>query len=278
MTPGEDHRVHGACMRRGELPVDSRGLEHHRCSDVHVSAVSVQSRSGPEFLGLSRCAGCYSHQQLRWGGGDGGESSSSAEDSGPEMDSESEAESSSSSSSSSCGPVVAEPPQEGEGEEHSPAPGGSAGHDGGGQVEAGGTENGTSQQVLPPRLIPLSHLPRPPRVVSTLHLQVQKTPSTDATCWRERAEEPINTIQPHLGSPWRRGSQIRSQQRQDQLQLLHQQHVFMSARGQTWPTLSLPVMHLPQLVPSLQAAHTRHSHLYTCTPQTCWYCWQFADM
>ncbi|XP_023249262.1 uncharacterized protein LOC111644583 [Seriola lalandi dorsalis] len=154
-----------------------------------------KSRSGPEFLGLSRCAGCYNQKasSMPRRGGDG-ESSSSAEDSGPEVDCESESESSSSSSCS--GPVVAETPET---ERSSPECGG---EDGAGREETGETTSQRQQDdnkkrrmiqsaplvqsfslpsSLPPNLTPLSFLPRPPGVVSTLHLEVLPENHSDNT-------------------------------------------------------------------------------------------------
>ncbi|XP_069574914.1 AP-3 complex subunit beta-2-like isoform X2 [Brachyistius frenatus] len=98
-----------------------------------------KSRSGPDVLSLSPCAACYNQKgryTSRWGRD--GESSSSAEDSGPEA--ESEAESESSSSSSSC--AAAETP-----ERTSPVGGGDAEEEPGGG--GGGGEEEDEEEETP---------------------------------------------------------------------------------------------------------------------------------
>ncbi|XP_040905998.1 lateral signaling target protein 2 homolog [Toxotes jaculatrix] len=269
-------------------------MERPRGSAEDPSADSPQqpkSRSGSECLGLSRCAACYNQKanSMSRRGGDG-ESSSSAEDSGPEVDNESEAESSSSSSCSE--PVAAETPEKPETEKHSPVCGDAAEpesggedgdkedsdeEDGDGQKERGHTSereqdpNRTKGMIrraplvksfsLPPsftpRLIPLSLLPRPPTIVSTLHLQVLPEKRKDDTVFTirqhlseredEKTEEGYggrgggrlgsmnNLLLPQpfqweqMGLPWQQRSQPPLQQHQYQQQ---QQHQLMSYQYQ----------------------------------------------
>ncbi|GLD69656.1 lateral signaling target protein 2 homolog [Lates japonicus] len=127
---------------------DSRGLTEDHSED---GPKQPKSRSGHEFLGLSRCAACYNQKANMFRRGDDGDTSSSAEDSGPEVDSESEAESSSSSSSS--GHIEAETPEGPETESHSPVCGDVAepeprGEDGDREEEMG--ETSERQQGLSP--------------------------------------------------------------------------------------------------------------------------------
>ncbi|XP_022603904.1 uncharacterized protein LOC111223886 [Seriola dumerili] len=203
-----------------------------------------KSRSGPEFLGLSRCAGCYNQKASsmpRWGGD--GESSSSAEDSGPEVDCESESESTSSSSCS--GPVEAETPET---ERSSPVCGG---EDGAGREETGETSSQRQQDEnkkrrmiqraplvksfsLPssftPNLTPLSFLPRPPGVVSTLHLEVlpeKHSDNTFVTIRRHLSERESTGCQDNISNPetspsrWRPGESQRDSSSGDHEYLNH---------------------------------------------------------
>ncbi|TKS85961.1 hypothetical protein D9C73_019381 [Collichthys lucidus] len=139
----------------------------------------TMSDSGPVFLGLSRCANCYKHKAISWRGVDG--ESSSSEGSGPDAESEEEEESSSSSSCSEkdSSDVLEESETEkpsaesGDREETS-------------EVQEDKSSRKASTQRAPlvksfslpasftPRLIPLSLLPRPQAVVSTLNLQIKK--------------------------------------------------------------------------------------------------------
>ncbi|CAB1457750.1 unnamed protein product [Pleuronectes platessa] len=174
-------------IRGGEkttgLMSESRDLTDDQSADTNTH---LKTRSSPVPLSLARCAACYNHKSstVSWRG-DAGESSSSAEDSGPEVeDEESEAESSSSSSSSCRSSVTEEPEPERSGdaaEEESRGDGGEGGGGGGGGGGEGGDETvETSNRQedkneppsLTPHLLPRSFLPRPPQVVSTLHLQV----------------------------------------------------------------------------------------------------------
>ncbi|XP_028279818.1 uncharacterized protein LOC114447629 [Parambassis ranga] len=175
----------------------SRGPQSHSAEpakDQHAdSAQQAKSRLGPAFQSLSRCSACYNHNKnskRRWGGGS--ESSSSAEDSGPDVEVDSEEE-----SSSSCSSVEDLAAETSETERQSAAHEDAAepepeGQDVNGRqetretVQSQGNEKqakGTTRRAplvksysLPasfnPRLVPVSLLPRPPRVISTLHLQV----------------------------------------------------------------------------------------------------------
>ncbi|XP_053292038.1 pleckstrin homology domain-containing family A member 3 isoform X1 [Pleuronectes platessa] len=179
-------------IRGGEkttgLMSESRDSTDDQSADTNTQ---LKTRSSPVPLSLARCAACYNHKSstVSWRG-DAGESSSSAEDSGPEVeDEESEAESSSSSSSSCRSSATEEPEPERSGdaaEEESRGDGGEGGGGGGGGGEGGGggggggeggdetveTLNRQEPPSLTPHLLPRSFLPRPPQVVSTLHLQV----------------------------------------------------------------------------------------------------------
>lgn len=259
---------------------------------LHLISLSVQSRSGPEFLGLSRCAACYNQKagSMCRRGGDG-ESSSSAEDSGPEVDSESEAESSSSSScSGEASSEILENPSPVSGDAAEP-------ESGDGQEETGVTRRAplVKSFSLPnsfsPHLSPLSLLPRPHTVVSTLRLQVlsQKHDAADALCivkqhLPEREEQKTggsngggrgginNLLPPQTGLPWQ---QPTSQQHQ----LSHQQPPHfppLSAQGQRSPPSlrTLPMFHPPTLYTHpLQAPNAPQTHLHALTPQPCWYCY-----
>ncbi|XP_070697621.1 bromodomain-containing protein 4-like [Pempheris klunzingeri] len=216
----------------------STGLQSHSGDSTQdQDADSPKSTSGPEFLSLSRCAACFNlkaNSMPRWGGD--GESSSSAEDSGPEVDLESEAESSSSSSSCSGGPLS---DREMQGAEKPPE---SGGQDGDGREETGETlesqddkskKNGVTRRAplvksfsLPtsftPRLSPQSLLPRPHRVISTLNLQVLPHNYNDAFFIVQQQEmeesnsagrEGVNNLMPPLpfpsqqtGLPWQQRS------------------------------------------------------------------------
>ncbi|KAG7228402.1 hypothetical protein INR49_007574, partial [Caranx melampygus] len=181
------NRTMSGSVRGRDRPI--RGQSEDKSEDAS-GPKQPKSRPGPEFLGLSRCAGCYNQKASSMPrlGGDG-DSSSSAEDSGPEPESESESESTSSSSSSCSRPVVAETP-----EIPAPAPGGRSSPAEGDraeeeeEVEVEEDKNEKSRRVMIRRaplvksfslpssltlhLTPLSLLPRPPQIISTLHLEV----------------------------------------------------------------------------------------------------------
>ncbi|XP_039995340.1 PH domain-containing protein DDB_G0275795-like [Xiphias gladius] len=287
----------------------------------------TESRSGPEFLGLSRCAACYNQKAsaMPRRGGDW-ESSSSGEDSCPEVDSESEAESSSDSSCS--GHVAAETP-----ERRSPVCGDAAepesrGEDGDGQGETGEAserlqdKNGTQGAIrraplvrsfspppsLTPHLTPLSLLPCPAKVVSTLHLQVlpeehtndaffairrhlseREDEKTEESCARGGAGHTNNLLLPQpfqwqqMGLPWQQVSQPTLQEDQyyyQQQQQQQQQHWQMSYQYQQQPPQHFPpltaqgqVLHPPTLHTPLWAPNAPPAHLHALTPQPCWYCY-----
>ncbi|XP_030012592.1 nuclear localization sequence-binding protein-like [Sphaeramia orbicularis] len=107
-------------------------------SSKNQSAVDLRqpkSKSGPEFLGLTRCAGCYNqNQNSSQGRGDSSETSSTSEDSSSsesESESESEAESSCSDGCSDQG--LSETDEKPEAEEDSPVSAVAAESVGGGQ-------------------------------------------------------------------------------------------------------------------------------------------------
>uniref|UniRef100_UPI003AAF5492 protein phosphatase 1 regulatory subunit 1C n=1 Tax=Centroberyx gerrardi TaxID=166262 RepID=UPI003AAF5492 len=119
----------GGARRKGVLSrgasqqsVDSGGSVENQSAD---SLKLHKSGSGPEFLGLSRCAACYNPQgrcMPRWGGDDS-ESSSATDGSGPDCDWDSDDPESSSDSSCSSGPASAGTPQKPAAEQDSPGSG-----------------------------------------------------------------------------------------------------------------------------------------------------------
>ncbi|KAL7383569.1 hypothetical protein ABVT39_013655 [Epinephelus coioides] len=154
--------------------VESGGSAEDQSED---SLTQPKSESGPEFLSLFRCTHCYN---LRWE--DDSESSSSAEDSGSEVDWETEAESRSSCSELAFSEI-----------RNINAESGGKDGDGGEMSEIQEAKNKKMTQRAPlinssslpnspgPHLTPLSLLPHPHTVVSTLHLQVlsQKQDNND---------------------------------------------------------------------------------------------------
>ncbi|XP_067466768.1 uncharacterized protein [Thunnus thynnus] len=298
-----------------------------------VESPKQKSTSGPEFLSLARCAGCYNHQKnskFRWG--DDSESSTSDED--LEADLESEPESSCSSSSSDQ--VLDEIPEKPATEEPSAVSGDAAepqsgGLDGDGQV--GETSESQEDKKRTKRVIqraplvksrslpdsfthhltPMSLLPRPPRVVSVLNLQVlQQKPDSDTfykLCRHlpEREEGKTeeskggikNPLPPQPFQQWQQGlpgqrrSETTSQQHQyqpQQLPHLHQQpphqlsHQYqlqqqpqlfspLLAQGQRLPPPPPPS--LPVFPPpTLHSFLQAPTHLHALAPQTCWYCYR----
>nr|XP_019942429.1 PREDICTED: probable serine/threonine-protein kinase samkC [Paralichthys olivaceus]XP_019942439.1 PREDICTED: probable serine/threonine-protein kinase samkC [Paralichthys olivaceus]XP_019942448.1 PREDICTED: probable serine/threonine-protein kinase samkC [Paralichthys olivaceus] len=267
--------------------------------DPSADRTTLQSRPGPEHLSLSRCAACYNikSSSVTWRG-DHGESSSSAEDSGPEVDDESETDSSSSSSSRNETP---EPERSGDAAEDESRGGGGGGEDG---DETGETSNRREEKNKPssltPHLIPLSFLPRPPQVVSTLHLQVfPQNRGDDETFFSIRQRRPegeeeetqeryrgrgggggrgggsINRLMPQqppqcqqMMLPWQRRSQPTVQQHHHQQQRPKPRQ--LSAQGQRSP----PPSHTrpPTLCTPLWAPNPPHTHLHALTPQPCWRC------
>lgn len=198
----------------------------------------IQTNSGTNLLGLSRCAGCYNHSasSTHWRGG-GGDSSSSAEDSGSEGHCESDAESSSSSDASGHVAAAAREPDT---EQVSGEAAGSRD----GDARTGGL---TGRAPLVKSLsLPLSQAPppppRPPRMVSTLQLQVlpeqQRLPA--------RRHETTGRLQAaqwqQMGLPWQLGHQFQQQQ----VTHLFQHFPPCSARGPTIPP-PLPVLQPPTL-------------------------------
>lgn len=229
-------------------------------------SLSVQFRSGPGFLSLSRCAACYNQKKssTSWQGGDG-ESSSSAEDSGPELDSESEAESSSSSSSS--GGALSEILEKPETEKPSSLSGDAAGPESGGKDADGREEMGETSESqedknkskgvtlraplvksfslssFTPNLIPL--LPRSDTIVSTLNLQVlPQTHASDAFYIVKQHEEKTeegaggggegvnHLLPPQTGSQWQQWSQPTLQQHQLSYQYQQQPHQVLHQQQQ----------------------------------------------
>ncbi|XP_035847975.1 uncharacterized protein LOC116061656 isoform X2 [Sander lucioperca] len=271
---------------------------------TRMKTVQNKKRSGPQVGGLSRCAACYKQNASsmhRWG--DDGESSSSAEDSGPEVDLESEAESSSSSSSSSSSYSEKASPVPGDGADAE-----SGVKDGDGRDEASRSQEDKSRAKRPrrsplvksfslptsltPHLTPLSLLPRPQTVVSTLHLQVlsqddgdcfyivkQQLPGREEeekTGESHRGREGINSGQPpqafqsqQTGLSWQQRSHPTLQQHQLSYQQQHQQHFSpLSAQAQRLPPPrhTLPVPHPPMLHTPLQILDATQTHLHA--PQT----------
>lgn len=238
----------------------------------------------------------------------GGDSSSSAEDSGPEADSESEAESS--SSSSCCLSEVPERTENGDAAETD-----SGGEDGDGREETGETKGATLRAPL----VKSFSLPTPPpsllphKVVSILNLQVlssshhhdddddhddedtfyfikrQKTEESDTAAGREGIDilpppQPFQSQQTWL--PWQQWSQPASQQHHQPPYQYHQQHQQhqqhqppffppLSDQGQRLPPPlhTLPVFHPPAPHKPLQAPNPPQTHLHALTPQPCWCCY-----
>ncbi|CAK6976754.1 protein phosphatase 1 regulatory subunit 1C [Scomber scombrus] len=279
-----------------------------------------KSKSGPEVINLSRCAGCYNHKKIARLH-HGGESSSSAEDSGPDADSESEAESSFSSSSSEQADVeeVSAVPEDAA----EPEP-----ESGGQEVDAGQAEETSESQEdrkrkrefvqrnpfvksfsLPSsfthRLTPLCQLPRPPRIVSILNLQVEQQEHNSDTFFPlrqrpspQRKEDkteggsaagginnnPLPPLPFQQGLPWQRGSHPTSQQHQYQQQQLSHQYrpqqrlqLFppLPAQGQRLPPVLPPPHSLPVLPPQMlhnppQAPNVPRTHRHALAPETCW--------
>ncbi|XP_047459905.1 WW domain-binding protein 11-like [Mugil cephalus] len=276
--------------------------------DAHSPKTS-KPRSSPDVPSLSRCAACY-NSVPRWGGN--GESSSSAEDSGPEIDCESEPESSSSSSSSGgSGDALADTPEQPEAERQTPECG---------QPKSGGQDGDETQETvlsqdegkrkirraplvksssLPasftPHSTPLSVLPFRPRVVSTLHLQVlpqtqdEETSYTIRECFaentkREEAEGRglINHPPPwppfqwqHLGLPWQQWSQPTLHPSPLYQQPPHRPPYPQEAPPQPFfPAQGQMLMPPPQALPVLHppTLHTPPTHLHTLTQHPYWYC------
>ncbi|XP_038588488.1 uncharacterized protein LOC119913201 [Micropterus salmoides] len=280
-----------------------------------------KSRSSPKFLGLSRCAACYNRQasSTHWHGGDG-ESSSSAEDSGPEVDRESEAESSSSSSSSSCcsgedlSEILEPGGKEGDGPEET-------GETSESQGDKSGTKGITRRATLvksyslptsfAPHLTPLSLLPRPHKVVSTLHLQAFTQQHDDDNAFnivihhlakteKDSAQESngggrggMNYLLPPQPLQWQQKAfswqlptleqhQLSHQypQTPHQLSYQHQQQQpprFSPPSAQCQrlppPLHTLPVLQPPTLHTPLQVPSSPQKHLHALTPQPCWCCY-----
>ncbi|XP_026211643.1 uncharacterized protein LOC113159254 [Anabas testudineus] len=288
----------------------------------------LRDRSGNEFLGLSRCAACYNHNanSKRWHGANG-ESSSSAEDSESEVDCESEAESSSSSSYS--GHVVAVPaaPEKAETDRISPVcenasecvredgdeQKGNASQSQEDKIRANGmtrraplVKSFSLPSSFTPHLTPFSLLPRPPRIVSTLHLQVLPEEHDNDTFFtirqnllgrehentapsQEGEGRTYNLLPPQpfqwqqMGLPWQQMSQLALQQNQyQQQQQMSYQYQYQQQLPQHFPPLSaqvqmlppppLPVLHPPAM---LQPQHVPQSHLHAVTSQPCCYPMQF---
>ncbi|XP_049927534.1 uncharacterized protein LOC126406962 [Epinephelus moara] len=295
--------------------VESGGSAEDQKED---SPKQPKSRPGPEFLSLTRCAACYNEKassMLRWG--DEGESSTSAEDSGPEVDWESSSSSSSSSSEGCSEPALSETLGN-----PSPVSGDAAeaergGKDGDGEVtesqedknkkmtqRARLVKSSSLPQSPVPHLTPLSLLPRPHTVVSTLQLQVLSQKHDDdgnddtflivkqQLSGREEEEEKtgeskggrqegINSVRPpqpfqwqQTGLPWQQWSQPTLQQHQLSYQQQPQHFPPLSAQCQRLPPPShtLPVPHLPMLHPPRQALNAPHRNLHAPTPQPCWCC------
>ncbi|XP_078129867.1 uncharacterized protein LOC144532803 isoform X2 [Sander vitreus] len=270
-----------------------------------MKTVQNKKRSGPQVGGLSRCAACYKQKASsmhRWGGG--GESSSSAEDSGPEVESSS---SSSSSSSSYSEKASSETP--------SPVPADGADADSGAKDGDGRDEASHSRTKRPrrspfvksfslptsltPHLTPLSLLPRPQTVVSTLYLQVlseddgdgfyiikQQLPGREEeekTGESHREREGINSGQPpqvfqsqQTGLSWQQRSHPTLQQHQLSYQQQHPQHFSsLSAQAQrlppprnTLPVPHPPTLHTPLQIPDATQTHLHAPQTHVCAPQT----------
>lgn len=207
-------------------------------------------------------------------GGDD-ESSSSAEDSGPEVDYESEAEST--SSSSSCSRIL-----EAETENRSSPTGDeSGGKDDGREeteeiLERMADENRSPPADLSvpsyfgPHLTPQSLLPRRETVVSTLHLQVLPQESTsDAFCIIEqhkvKPEESVGGNQLQPPQTWWPQHQLsyQHQQQQEAHQLFQQHCPPLSFRGQ-------PAMLVPPVLHTMAAS--AHLHTPHAAAQQCWCC------
>ncbi|XP_030298352.1 uncharacterized protein LOC115596980 isoform X2 [Sparus aurata] len=272
---------------------------------------------------LTRCAACY-NQRAGSMPHRGGDSSSSAEDSGPEADWQSEAES---SSSSSCSVEdLSEEPDEPETQTTSAAA--AEAESGGGDADEGDETGGASESQkdqsrtkavtrrgplvksssssfssLTPHLAPLTLLPRPQTVVSTLRLQVLPQTNDDGDLLfveqqEENSEESsggrgrdgVNgLLHPPTGLPWQPFTLHHHHQQQPQ------HFPPLSAQGQRLllpPPHTLPVQHLPMLHTHLQAPHTHlqaphthlqaphthlqapHTHLQALAdPHLCWYCY-----
>ncbi|XP_030604169.1 uncharacterized protein LOC115793363 [Archocentrus centrarchus] len=235
-----------------------------------------KSKLNQEFPNLSRCPDCYNHKanfRSRWGS----ESSSSDGDSGPEVNLDSEAESVSSSSSSTGRPAEETPVR------HSPVRDDTAGGQDGDRRQEASESPGdegrmkvmvqraqlTNSLSLPafvtPQLTPLSLLPRPPQVTSTLHLQVLPQKHNNDTFYTirppERRGAVINNLLPFVPFPWQ------------QQPPYHQPDYIppLSPQGQRLPP---PLHTLPMLHAPLQAPSAPYTHLHTLTAQPCWcrYC------
>nr|XP_033500893.1 uncharacterized protein LOC117268487 [Epinephelus lanceolatus] len=279
--------------------VESGGSAEDQSED---SLTQPKSESGPEFLSLSRCTHCYN---LRWG--DDGESSSSAEDSGSEVDWETEAESRSSCSDLAFSEI-----------RNINAESGGKDGDGGEMSEIQEAKNKKMTQRAPlinssslpnspgPHLTPLSLPPHPHTVVSTLHLQVlsQKQDNNDDAFYivkqqlsgreeeeevekagrsKGRGQEGINSVerpQPfqwqQTGLLWQQWSQLTSQQHQLSYQQQPQCFSPPIAQCQRSPpplhTLPVPcpsMLHTPQQAPNAPCAN-----LHAPGPQPCWYCYR----
>lgn len=208
-------------------------------------------------------------------GGDD-ESSSSAEDSGPEVDYESEAEST--SSSSGCSRIL-----EAETENRSSPTGDeSGGKDDGREETEEMLERVADESRSPPadllsvpsyfdpHLTPQSLQPRRETVVSTLNLQVLPQENTrDAFCIIEqhkvKPEESVGGNQLQPPQTWWPQHQLsyQYQQQQEAHQLFQHHRPPLSVQGQ-------PAM----LVPPVLHAMAAHAHLHTphAAAQQCWCC------
>ncbi|XP_054874833.1 uncharacterized protein ppp1r1c isoform X2 [Amphiprion ocellaris] len=255
--------------------------------------VQHNQRSGPEILSLSRCAACYNQKSdstYRWR--NGGESSSSDEASGPEMESDAEF----SSSSSSTEDVVAEKP-----ERNSPVPGDNAEDEPRGQD--GTSENQDEEQMIKearPRApfirsvsLPSSFTPplsRHERFISTLHLKVLSlSDDEDAVYSICKAEEketkrkggrlnslipPMPFQQNQMGLPWQQGSQPTLQQQQPSYQyqqLLPHQHQHHQQPHQYQQLPPYPCQYQPQPHPLLQQLPHQHQYHHQQPPYPCQY-------
>lgn len=266
---------------------ESNNSKEKKCSDLigrfertDCFFLSLQSSPAPALPNLSRCAACYNHKKNFLYGGDG-ESSSSAGDSGPEVDWDSEAESLSSSSSSSV--------EEDEEQEERSSPEGE-GEDEEREDEGRKPEEGTSQthsqdtpasSDLQPR--PTS---RPHTMVSTLHLWVlPQEHAGDAVSIIQLHEEQTEERDGERGvdppPPQTGWSHAPSQQHQlsyPQQQHLHAYQMFpqhsppFPAQGQRSP-LTLHSPPVPAYHGWPQPPYADPTHLGTQVPHQCWCCY-----
>lgn len=240
---------------------------------------SLQPSSAPRLPNLSRCAACYNHKKNFLYGGDG-ESSSSAGDSGPEVDWDSEPESLSISSSSSSSV------EEDEEEQRSSSEGGGKDEDEGQKREgfAEGTQQTDSQDTPASSVLQPRPTSRPRTVVSTLHLRVlPQEHAGDAVCivqlHEEETEDPVCHLPPQTG--WSHAPSQQHQLSYPQQQRLHAYQMFpqhsplFPAQGQRspLPLHSPPVLHRPAPHGWPQPPYAAQTHLGTQVPQQCWCCY-----